>query len=522
MGQKVAFKSSVNLLKSVIVKQAGDFRKGLKELVQNSVDACVMAGVEPNIVINVDEMDDGSSVLVYRDNGCGFGDSKKAVTENFAVFGDSEKEGDDRFLGRFGMGRGQSISMIFDPEKDCLAGSIEILTTTKGRTYRMSNLRVDKKLEFELEDLGKTGLPSGTEWKIVSSDGRFLVKDVRKYVEHEFVLAFPIMVNGEKVQRRPEGRRSETDDAVFYVVDSSESFDVFDRGLRVRSAYLFNGFSGSIVTKKPLTLNFARNDMMDDERWTRVQAHVKELCLRWFETKTDKTPVTEMKQSGLLEQMSSDPQIADRFKHVPVISLANGDKASLAQLAESTVIHAQKGDRYADDLIQRGIRVLNREAEGFSAVSALLGGLGKEIVDIKAAPEAREFRSATIVPNPTDDEKAMVAWLTAVCNRMGYRRDFAVGHSPMGTLEGWTDGKTYVAIERRVLARNVEMFMCGRRLNMLLAMAPLLAHEFAHDDADDETDVHGPAFTENNLKELETMIRRIALESGVENEAKGV
>lgn len=518
---KVAFKSSVNLLKSVVTKQAGDWRKGLKELVQNSLDACVVEGVEPKIAIDVVENDDGSSTLVYSDNGCGFGNSKKGITETFAVFGDSEKAGDDRFLGKFGMGRGQSISMIYDPEADKLAGFIEIVTVSKGRKYRIHELRVDEKLEFDLEDLGKTDEKNGTRWKVHSTAGRFVKSDVKRYVSNEFVLAHPIEVCGEPVICKPDGRRSETEDAVFYVVDSGDGFELYDRGLRVKTAWLFTGFSGSIVSKRPMNLNFARNDVLEDERWTRIKKDGKELCMRWFETRSDKAHVTEMKQTGLLEQMANDPVVAERFKAVPLIPLANGTRVSLDEMRSGTVLHAPKGDRYADDLITRsGIKVLNRESEGFGVVSSILSGMGMAPLDIKSAPEAREFRTLNHV-EPTADEKPAMEFLNEVFNRMGYRRDIRIGKTAMNLL-GWTDGKFYVCIERRELAQHLATFKSGRKLSFLLALVPLLAHEFSHDDSDEETDIHGPVFHEHNVEKLEEMVRNVAGVSGVENEGQGV
>ena len=57
--EKVEFKSSANLLKSVITKQAGNWRKGLKELVQNTIDGCLNIGVTPDIRIEVTPLEGG-------------------------------------------------------------------------------------------------------------------------------------------------------------------------------------------------------------------------------------------------------------------------------------------------------------------------------------------------------------------------------------------------------------------------------------------------------------------------------
>jgi hypothetical protein len=508
MPTKVKFTSSANLLKSVITKQAGNWRKGLKELVQNSIDGCLAAGVTPSIRIEVKALDDGGAQLLYTDNAGGLGATVEEVKKNFAVFGDSAKASDKRMLGMFGMGRGQTMSMIYDPVSDELKGSIEILSVSRRKAFRISNIRLNGDLGFDIEESAPTDTEPGVQWKIVSSGGKFKAKDVMKYIKKEFVLPFPIYVNNKRVRNRPHGKKVETDLAIIYIRDFGNGFELYERGLRVMKSHLFSGFSGGIVTKTPLNLNFARNDVIEDRRWDEIKKVVKDACFKWFEERSDSKHVSESKETGLVEKMAEDSEVAERFAAERVIPLANGDKVSLNEIRSGKVLTAKTGDRAADDLIVTGTKVLDRDREGFEHVEALLRSRGTQVSAIEDVPEMREKRKCKTV-EPKDDERKPLKFLNQMMRLCGYRqRRVVVGLCDLNSYYAWTDAKKFIAIRQDVLRKAMKrMDRSEGAMAFWLELAGHLAHEQAHDSDDTQTAVHGPAFRERNLKILEQLIR---------------
>jgi hypothetical protein len=115
---------------------------------------------------------------------------------------------------------------------------------------------------------------------------------------------------------------------------------------------------------------------------------------------------------------------------------------------------------------------------------------------------ARQFNDThSLVPNSewTPKETAVVNAIQAeawrICNSLtgsydpnGSRR-IVIGLS--GTAQGWTDGETYVAIERKWLARHLDL-----GIENCIQVGALVLHEFCHDEADAASHVHSPEFYE--------------------------
>lgn len=506
--EKVKFTSSTNLLKSVITKQAGNWRKGIKELVQNTIDGCMSIGVTPDIRIEVEAIGTGGTRLTYTDNGGGLGDTVGEVKKNFSVFGDSAKAGDSRMLGMFGMGRGQTMSMIYDPISDKLHGDIEILSVGKAKAFRISNIRLTEDLGFDIKEVEKAdNATPGVRWEIFSMKGKFRANDVSAYIKKEFILAFPVRVNRKPLRNRPRGKRIETELANIYIKDSGKGFDLFERGLRVMKSNIFDGFSGTIVTKTPLNLNFARNDVIEDKRWEAIKKATKEACLDWFENRSEVARMSEGKEAGLMERMAEDPKTAERFSGEKIIPLANGDKVSLDEIRGGDVLTAKTGDRAADDLIVAGTHVLDRDKEGHSHVEKLLKRQGVSVEKIEDNPEIQEKRKLRTV-EPQEDERRPLSFLNLLMRICGYRhRKVVVGLCDLGSAIAWTDSKKYIAIRRDVLRVAMKQLKAKKPMAFWLELVGHMAHEQAHDTADTETAVHGPTFRERNLEILEEMVR---------------
>jgi hypothetical protein len=73
----------------------------LRELLQNSLDACLRAGRDPSIQIKVKKVTDSEFTVYCRDNGCGMEDWE--IEENFLGAGASSKGDTNKAVGRFGV-----------------------------------------------------------------------------------------------------------------------------------------------------------------------------------------------------------------------------------------------------------------------------------------------------------------------------------------------------------------------------------------------------------------------------------
>jgi hypothetical protein len=188
---QVEFQPSRSLLKAVLTRQAGDWRKGLLELVQNAIDATE----EPRIEFTVDPY-----TLVCSDNGVGIGNTREEIIKRFAVFGNSEKRDDDATLGHFGIGRGQTLCLIWSPELDRLDGEI----TVESNGFVLSDFRVDEELGFTLSEKEYV---RGTTWTIRANEPTFDADEVAAYLREHVLIDYPVTVNGEDVRQELSGER---------------------------------------------------------------------------------------------------------------------------------------------------------------------------------------------------------------------------------------------------------------------------------------------------------------------------
>ena len=83
MSERIKFTADDNLLRQVITDQAGDWKKGILELLQNAYDSLVMKGdgdVSDYTSIKIETGEEnGVYFLTVEDSGCGWGKKEKEV-----------------------------------------------------------------------------------------------------------------------------------------------------------------------------------------------------------------------------------------------------------------------------------------------------------------------------------------------------------------------------------------------------------------------------------------------------------
>jgi hypothetical protein len=500
--QQRHFQMHPDLLWSVIKAQAGSQSKALLECVMNAVDAgatrCDMALDETSFSIS--------------DDGKGF-QSRVEIENFFETFGTPHQEGDATF-GKFRMGRGQLFSFA-------------------RNIWRSGNFRMDvdikaRGLAYQLE----TDLPVQQGCEITGTwYERIPLPDVLS-IRHELgtlIQWMPITVtlNGTVISKKAGDQKwtHETDEA-FFLTRGTGGLSVYNLGALVRTypAHQF-GVSGIVLSKKQLAVNFARNDILLSECqvWRRIRKELDNFCGKLV----SKNSLTDAERDALADRFARDECRYEDIKAVKLLIDASGHKRSLLELSRAklvTVVTEQKDWLRADIIMQQAMAfVLRQESlDRFSVSSAQeLADLlrlrtekiyNRPFVDLQSV----EFESVaghlsdkhTLFPDKklTHQLRALQKGLQnaadALCNTINihvrqkgeWRTDQSmaravhIGQSDVS--EAWTDGRSYIVFEERVM-RNL---LSGRRsLDSVLA---ILLHEYCHDASDQEGHLHSPEFYE--------------------------
>lgn len=226
------------LLYSVIKSQAGTLSKAILELIMNSVDAGAS---------RVDIELTRTSVSV-ADDGRGFSD-RNAIEEFFETFGTPHAEG-DAVYGKFRMGRGQIFAFARNRWR---SGDFEMLVDVEGRG-----------LDYELavQPVPYAGCEiSGELYQELSLTEQIRVSD--EVAELCCYVSIPVILNGKDITKKLADQKwtAEDEDAYYLIRPNQRSLAVYNLGVLV--AHYYNlGVAGTVVSKKQLEVNFARNDVM--------------------------------------------------------------------------------------------------------------------------------------------------------------------------------------------------------------------------------------------------------------------
>jgi len=264
------------LLVDIIKRQAGSLWKATIEGVMNAIDAGA----------STCEIELTRNMLTIRDNGKGFR-SRSDIEDFFEVFGKMHEARENKTFGAFRMGRGQlfafghniwrsgEFEMVVNIERDGLDYHL-----TEGLDHR-DGCSVTVELFKQL---------SHTQLSQLQEE----IKSNAKYVELNATL------NGDKfvANRARVPWDVETPEADIRY-RANQDLRVYNQGIKVISYYRYKyGVGGDVVTKKPLKVNFARNDIMDDcPVWRKV---LKEITKRANaeQTRTRSTPGTQRRRTG--------------------------------------------------------------------------------------------------------------------------------------------------------------------------------------------------------------------------------
>lgn len=506
---KKSFTAHANLVYQAMTRQAGTLGKAILEGVMNSIDAKAT-----KVDITLTQTD-----FRIVDDGIGMQEQHQ-VDEYFAVLGtphetDKDRNVKDAKYGEYRMGRGQ----IFAQGKSVWStGPFQLIVDLKAWG-----------LDFE-----QHANPEGTKGcsihtvlydQLTIADFQYAVSEIKRFCKY---VDIPVFLNGKKFNTPPKERKwTFEDDTAYYQIEKADrnqtGVELYQQGVYVERVPCWqDGINGTVVTKERMTLNFARNQAMRNcPVYKAISKKLREFGERNVKQKTNKTltapeRIAEILRNG--EHPSSD------FHNKRVFDDIQGGIWSMNQLVRArskyhllpagtlAISFAAAGNRKGDKIMEhkQGI-VLNKEL--LSCLEA--GGLdiSEENFLDKFAPW-RWQDNLQYVPFKTlaegisssyqlIDEKKLppkeyfmleilqtIAWdieYQKNKNHHQYRRKLRVGISE--SADGWTDGKTYIAIDQTFLRQNIEG--TPTKLGNLIV---LLLHEYCHDDEDCNTHIHGIEF----------------------------
>jgi hypothetical protein len=483
-----AFKIHPQLLFDVIQRQAGTLTKALCEGVMNSIDAGATK-VEVELYANAARI---------RDDGKGF-PTRESIELFFETFGQPHTAG-DAVYGTFRMGRGQMFS--FGVNEWC-SGRFEMKVDIKGRglDYELTEKKGDEQAGCDIAiDLYKP---------LSLLEQRGIADDLRRMVRYVDV---PVLLNGEQINKIAARETWDFEDEYAYYRLGQGRLAIYNLGVFVNDSRAYNlGIGGTVVAKKQLRLNFARNDVLNDcTVWQKI---AKVLRARADNNIKAKRGALSAEERALLAQRlrSGDLTRTERA-HAAVFQDVSGRWLTLDKLLSAligcnhTLSVGPKSPR-AEKVQRAKLAVVLNEAllDEFFRVDTLDALVAKVIkpnvrfwpADIKTAPLSafapdEGERYEIIPPQAYTPAEAIIL---EVCNTLSapdFARERRIVLGDADNADGWTDGASYIAIGRS--------FLKGRDIASpatWTAIALLLCHEYSHGGGSNgSTHVHSPEFHE--------------------------
>ena len=505
-----------NIISHLITHQAGTPNKALMEIVMNSIDAGATE-------IDIKATDRTFSV---KDNGSGFA-SRDEVINYFGRFGTPHKEGDATF-GRFRMGRGQIMAFS---RCSWRSSTFEMNVDIKqnGLTYNL----------HENLDAHRGCVVSG---EFYDTEGQWLNGD-QLASQLKFINA-TLVVNGEIINQSV----SEVDwdyegNTFYYKKDQNYSLSVYNQGVFVKNYSSWEvGVGGTLVSKIPMEVNFARNDVLvaDCLVWAEASIYLKKETKSKSVSKNNKIAKYE-RQYHYNSFMKNEIDFGE-FASLRIFEDVTGKVYKLEKLMELNIqtltISASKGSSYADFLSSTpGVFVFDfNEMQNFGSQVGQ-GGVSYLMVQIynkaqldggersqeymrwydrveyifnnienlrtKYPLEAKIFKKSELsilqdvalksLKNAVDVIGEHASWHLYRCGEIAGAKEknirkLVLGDSG-GTMNAWTDGSSYIALDYKTLETYIEAGQDG-----VLQLLFLILHEYTHNDASVVNNVHGLEF----------------------------
>lgn len=507
------FELDPQIIHHIIYSQAGSIGKAIIELLMNSVDARATA-------VRLFMTKEG---FQCGDDGVGFA-SREDVLRYFGRFGTPHEEGDATY-GRFRLGRGQIMahaSTVWTSNQWKMA----VDTRTMGYSY-------------DLEDLeaGSPGCQISGVWYEPLADAELMsaIQEVRDLVRYTPV---SVELNGRTITRDPKAEKWDFEDEfAYYRVKEEGAVSIYNQGVLVRhdSSHLW-GAGGLIVSKKAIGLNVSRTEILRKTCavWKSIAKQfgkmAEEIATRLGERR--KTEARREKYARAL--LSGDPKIVEIYLKEEVVTVLPGKRhitlsdffrkiychgkfkgsvtvvengfdvpkgEAIAREGMVLVVHPKTMERFGcynpEDFRECLDRIIENIRQAVTGGVQLCGASWLRTPEFVAFSTLRDaFVERTMVVSEKNvlDKETRRAWTALrwciqqyagactggqICRngRLRYDDDRRM-HILLGdsnTAEAWTDGKSYVAIDQKIVQK-----LKNDPLRTTAYIFGLVEHEVAH------------------------------------------
>lgn len=500
------FKQDPNLLRSTILRQAGTLWKAILEGVMNSVDA---SATRCDITITKEK-------VTIVDDGRGF-QSEEELEQHFQTFGTPHNEDDGATYGEFRMGRGQLMAF-------------GVNRWTTNNYVMLVDIKDDSKgIGYELEAAPEPF--NGCRVEIDLYDQLFTysleetITGIGTYVKY---VSIPVTVNGVVVSEDPAKSKWDhvTDDAYINLKPSGQ-LAVYNLGVFVcdLGSYAYGG-GGEVVSKRPLKLNFARNDIMRTghercETWQDIEPNLKRTVAK---TIIKAARLNDNARDLLVRNILNDEfafEDKKELRNKKLFTDVRGRHWSLEQLWSKTDIKlytvTPKGSRIGERIHSlSNIFVFSQETADRLRVSKSPELLGDQLqvcydktkssewnfpfkmqhIDITTIKADYNETFEFLEDGELTERQRVLLWLlnrNQFCFHLGGKgRNIVIGESDVAA--GWTDGRSYIALDIKLVTRLMQRHSFDIQLFVNLGL--LIAHEYSHSSLDSESHVHDLEFHE--------------------------
>lgn len=490
-----------NLLYNTIQRQAGTLEKANVEGIMNSIEA---GGDSVYVTLDVNVDGTNNAVMTIRDNGRGIRD-KKEIEEFFEKFGTPHNEDETVIWKLYRMGRGQMF-----------AHGKNIWRTS---TFRMVVDIKEWGLEYELE----SGLPfhEGCDIKIElykNPIGGYTYPTLQKYEDNiqkqVRYVKVPVYFNGKQINVVPEEMKWDiVDENAYYLLNVGTELRLYNLGIYVMNIDISKyGAGGIIVSKKQLSVNYARNDVMSDcPVYNEIQKIVSDNLTKIACKK--RQVLDSYQRNALLQNFRDDMIPYETVKLLSLVPTSQGKHMSFEAISriKTPWTFAEKGSDLADKLMEIGQCVcfseevlhnlnysgdkkrfftwLTRDEYGARYGNDKWSHLERLYVDFD---EMLKNTSEEYLVFPENRMTVLEKRVIRILNKYRSWNGRVINLGFSDRANAWTDGRSFISINRAFLnSLYLGDDVCVNRLMMLLA------HEMAHDIDTRGTHVHGPEFYEN-------------------------
>ncbi len=233
----------------------------------------------------------------------------------------------------------------------------------RSRTFEMDVDIKGRGLDYDLferdEDYAGTRIEVDLYDVILPSDLERIKSEIRRFVAWAQI---PVKLNGEQINKTPEsGKWDFEDENAYYALSSDrQQLAVYNLGVLVNSFWSGRfGMGGTVVSKKQLEVNFARNDVQSTCPVFRpISAHINKVAGKGARKKTKLTAAERDMLTRDFLAGDLDAATAAKLRCLTDVTGRSWPIDKLAQIPHSfsnRLIVAERGDQMIETAQRRGI-----------------------------------------------------------------------------------------------------------------------------------------------------------------------